>query len=174
MLAIFGGGTILPEFARGDAEDLAGFQKLMDLGRVTGAPSREQSGLLPFHVRIRGRGHVLTMAAVAAWRHLRVARARLSRPASEGSADALDRAFVPGAAAPAIRVSRTSLGIQISGSCIGGVNHYAFSGVSGPLPDEMGDRLADLVLMLKPEASRHALFRGREGVLHLIADSRAG
>jgi hypothetical protein len=136
----------------------------------------ERFDLLPFHVRdiVAALGVVTTMVAVAARRRFQQSAEHRLRRADhlKEVAEALERAYTSSPATPQIHVSRTSLGIQISTGRLRGVDHYTLSAVRGTMTDETAATLADLIFTLRRNAVRHDLIRGREGVFHLVSDSR--
>jgi prolipoprotein diacylglyceryltransferase len=178
-VAVYGAGRFCLEFARGDAgrRYFAGFSEAQWTSAVLmcAAAVAERVDLLPFHVRdvLAAAGVVAAMAVVAARRRfLRSPVHRLRRADHlKEVAEAIERAFAPTASTEQIHVSRTSLGIQISGGRLGGVDHYALSAVGSPMTDETAATVAELILELRRHPSRHDLIRGREGVFHLVADS---
>ena len=178
-VAIYGAGRFWLEFARGDVgrRYFAGFSEAQWTSAVLmcAAVIAERFDLLPFHVRdvVATLGVLTTALAVAVRRRFRQSPVHRLRRADhlKEVAETLECAFTSVAATPQIHVSRTSLGIQISGGRLGGVDHYALSAVRGTMTDETAATLADLILKLRRNAGRHDLFRGREGVFHLVTDS---
>jgi prolipoprotein diacylglyceryltransferase len=178
-VAVYGAGRFCLEFARGDAgrRYFAGFSEAQWTSAVlmSAAAIAERVDLLPFHVRdvLAAAGVVATMAVVALRRRfLRSPVHRLRRADHlKEVAEAIERALAPTASTEQIHVSRTSLGIQISGGRLGGVDHYALSAAGGTMTAETAATVADLILELRRHPSRHDLIRGREGVFHLVADA---
>ena len=176
-VAVYGAGRLVLEFARGDAgrRYFAGFSEAQWTSAIlmAAAAIAERMGVLPFHVRdvVAAAGVAAAMAVVAARRGLTRSPAhRLWRADHlKEVAEAIDRTFASASPAGQIHVSRTSLGIQISGGRLGGVDHYALSAAGGTMSAETAATLADLILELRRHPSRHDLIRGREGVFHLVA-----
>jgi hypothetical protein len=181
-VAVYGAGRFGLEFLRGDAgrRYVAGFSEAQWTSAVlmTGAVIAEFAGLLPYHARdaAAAAGVLAVMMAVAARRRLAGSAGHRLQGADHVKevADALERACRPAQAASAIHVSRTSLGIQISGGRLNGAEHYALSSVDGAMSDEAAATMADLIVALRPQLSQPSLVRGGEGVFHLIAQPAAG
>jgi prolipoprotein diacylglyceryltransferase len=185
-------GRFCFEFLRGDPNRpyLWGFSEAqwISVALMSAVVGGELLGVFPLALWHAGAlvWLILTMIAVALKRHLRRGvYYRLFQPRHIIEvAEAVERAFNETTERPArstshalphVRIARTSLGIQISGSksqsVRGCFHHYTLSSRNEIMGGEIAQKLADLICQLKHPCDAVKLIEGKPGIFHLLLQS---
>lgn len=177
------------EFMRGDAARpyWGGFSEAqwISVALMAGVVAAEAAGVLPFHAWHAAVAGLLLLSMLVLWLRRRSAacmafRLRHPRHVEEmGVAlHSVPRLTVdaaspdPDGAAFDFGCRCTSLGVQLSASCIqdasGPVQHYAFSFAHGVMPPTVAQVVAELITQLRPASGQSELVAGQHGVYHLL------
>jgi prolipoprotein diacylglyceryl transferase len=193
-------GRFCFEFLRGDPNRsyLWGFSQpqWISLLLMCGVVWAEMAGVLPFHSWHVVATACLGLAMIAlglARRFSRTARHRLLHPRhvrevaeamslisspSTETKPAGQWTVLPRNNSVPIRVSCTSLGVQISGGKVGGAAgdsyHYTLSCRGGGMTEGMARILAGLILQLRRATGAGALVKGNRDVFHLLINPVTG
>lgn len=192
-VVMYGLGRFCLEFIRGDSDRpyLLGFSEAQwtSLLLMAAAAVAELAGFIPLHgwhvlaaagvglvmigVTVRRRAGAAGLHRLLSAKHIgEVAQAVQlveSGEAGEGVAQRTGGAM-------GVRVSRTSLGVRISGGAIedgrAGLTHYALSSGNGALTQDAAAVLAKLIMQLRHPGRAGRLLTGQRGVFHVLARPR--